>query len=72
MNQFLKNHQLNKSEIGVTYESISDWISGLQDTFSSSQNIGGGSHNGPGWPGTFRPQYTIQKLTIQLLPSVWN
>ena len=35
MNQFLKNHQLNKAEIGVTDESISDWISGLQDTFSS-------------------------------------
>ena len=24
MNQFLKNHQLNKAEIGVTDESISD------------------------------------------------
>ena len=35
MNQFLKNHQLNKAEIGVTDESISDWISGSQDTFSS-------------------------------------
>ena len=35
-NQFLKNRQLNKAEIGVTDESISDWmtISGLQDTFS--------------------------------------
>ena len=36
MNQFLKNHQLNKAEIGVTDESISDWICGLQDTFSST------------------------------------
>ena len=36
MNQFLKNHQLNKAEIGVTDESISDWISGSQDTFSST------------------------------------
>ena len=36
MNQFLKNHQLNKVEFGVTDESISDWISGLQDTFSST------------------------------------
>ena len=36
MNQFLKNHQLNKAEIGVTDESISDWISGLQDIFSST------------------------------------
>ena len=35
MNQFLKNHQLKKAEIGVTDESISDWIGGLQDTFSS-------------------------------------
>ena len=35
MNQFLKNHQLNKAEIGVTDESISNWISGLQDTFPS-------------------------------------
>ena len=35
MNQFLKNHELNKAEIGVTDESILDWISGLQDTFSS-------------------------------------
>ena len=35
MNQFLKNHQLNKAEIGLTDESFSDWISGLQDTFSS-------------------------------------
>ena len=35
MNQFLKNHQLNKAEICVTDESISDWISGSQDTFSS-------------------------------------
>ena len=35
MNQFLKNHQLNKAEIGATDESISDWISVLQDTFSS-------------------------------------
>ena len=32
-NQFLKNHQLNKAEIGVTDESISDWISVLQDTY---------------------------------------
>ena len=39
MNQFLKNHQLNKAEIGVTDESISDWISGLQDTFSSSSHL---------------------------------
>ena len=39
MNQYLKNHQLNKAEIGVTDESISDWISGLQDTFSSTQNF---------------------------------
>ena len=29
-------------------------------------NIGGGSHNGPGHPGTIRPQYTIQKLTKYL------
>ena len=36
MNQFLKNHQLNKAEIGVTDESISDWISGFQVTFSST------------------------------------
>ena len=36
MNQFVKNHQLNKAEIGVTDESISDWISGSQDTFSST------------------------------------
>ena len=35
MNQFLKNHQLSKAEIGVTDESISDRISGLQNTFSS-------------------------------------
>ena len=28
-------HQLNKAEIGVTDESILDWISGSQDTFSS-------------------------------------
>ena len=35
MNQFLENHQLNKAEIGVTDESISDWIIGSQDTFSS-------------------------------------
>ena len=27
MNQFLKYHQLNRAEIGVTDESISDWIS---------------------------------------------
>ena len=39
MNQFLKNHQLNKAEIVVTDESISDWISGSQDTFSSMQYI---------------------------------
>ena len=32
--------------------------------------IGGGSHNGPGHLGTIRPQYTIQKLTILLWPSV--
>ena len=38
MNQFLKNHQLNKAEIGVTNESISDWISGLQDTFTSTKH----------------------------------
>ena len=37
MNQFLENLQLNKAEIGVTDESISDWISGLQDTLSSRQ-----------------------------------
>ena len=37
MNQFLKNHQLNKAEIGVTDESILDWISGSQDTFSSKK-----------------------------------
>ena len=36
MNQYHKNHKLNKAEIGMTDESISDWISGLQDTFSSS------------------------------------
>ena len=36
MNQFLINHQLNKTGIGVTDETISDWISGLQDTFSST------------------------------------
>ena len=35
VNQFLKNHQLNKAEIGMTDESISDWISGSQDTSSS-------------------------------------
>ena len=35
-----------------------------------SPNIGGGSHNGPGHLGTIRPQYTIQKLTILLWPSV--
>ena len=35
MNQFIKIHQLNKAEIGVTDESILDWISGSQDTFSS-------------------------------------
>ena len=39
MNQFLKNHQLNKAEIGVTDESISDWISGSQDTFSSIPDL---------------------------------
>ena len=38
MNQFLKNHQLNLAEIGVTDESISDWISGLQDTFTSTKH----------------------------------
>ena len=37
MNQFLENHQLNKAEIGVTEESISDWICGSQDTLSSSK-----------------------------------
>ena len=31
MNQFLKNHQLNKEEFGVTDESISVWISDPQD-----------------------------------------
>ena len=31
MNQFLKNHKLNKAEFGVTDESISVWISGSQD-----------------------------------------
>ena len=35
MNPFLKNHQLNKAEFGVTDESISVWISGSQDTFFS-------------------------------------
>ena len=35
MNHFLKNHQLNKAEIGVTDESILNWINGSQDTFSS-------------------------------------
>ena len=39
MNQFLKNHQLNKVEIDVTDESISDWIGGLQDTFSSIEQF---------------------------------
>ena len=39
MNQFLKNHQLNKAEIVVTDESISDWTSGSQDTFSSIQKV---------------------------------
>ena len=34
----LKNHELNKEDIGVTDESISDWIRGLQDTFSSSSS----------------------------------
>ena len=29
--QFLKDHQLNKAEFGVTDESISVWISGPQD-----------------------------------------
>ena len=39
LNQFLKNHQLNKAEIGITDESISDCISsGLQHTFSSIIN----------------------------------
>ena len=33
MNQFLRNHQLNKAEVDETDESISVWISGLQDTF---------------------------------------
>ena len=36
MNQFLKNHQLNKAEFGVTDESISVRIRGSQDTFFSS------------------------------------
>ena len=31
MNQFLKDHQLNKAEFGVTDGSISVWISGSQD-----------------------------------------
>ena len=31
MNQFLKDHQLNKAEFGVTDESISVWISDPQD-----------------------------------------
>ena len=31
MNQFLKDHQLNKAEFGVTDGSISVWISGPQD-----------------------------------------
>ena len=31
MDQFLKDHQLNKAEFGVTDESISVWISGSQD-----------------------------------------
>ena len=35
----LMNHQLHRAETGVTDESISDWISGLQDTFSSTQNF---------------------------------
>ena len=35
MDQFLKDHQLNKAEFGVTDESISVWISGSQDTFFS-------------------------------------
>ena len=33
----ISNHQLNKAEIGMTDESISDWISGSQITFSSSK-----------------------------------
>ena len=33
-------------------------------------NIGGGSPNGPGHPGTIRPQYLIQKLATLLWPSV--
>ena len=31
MDQFLKDHQLNKAEFGVTDGSISVWISGPQD-----------------------------------------
>ena len=31
MNQFLKDHQLNKAEFGMTDGSISVWISGPQD-----------------------------------------
>ena len=36
VNQFIKNHQLNKAEIGATDESISVWISGSQYTFFST------------------------------------
>ena len=36
MDQFLKDHQLNKAEFGVTDESISVWISGSQDKNPSS------------------------------------
>ena len=39
MNQFMGNHQLNKAEIGVTDEPISDWISGSQGTFSSTYDV---------------------------------
>ena len=35
VNQFPKNCQLNKAETGVIAESISDYISTLQDTLSS-------------------------------------
>ena len=33
-------------------------------------NIEGGSHNGPGHPGSIRPLDTIQKVATLLLPSV--
>ena len=41
MDQFLKDHQLNKAEFGVTDESISVWISGSQDKNPSSYIFGG-------------------------------